>query len=308
MWGEFRGLAGGSDERTLCFERRRGEEQTSQLKERDSPARSCRSQKRTTGREEKTVDAFLAIAVVGLSGSAGCAPIVLSQVSCTLPQASDSFPFAAVFFSSISTRIVSPIRKRLTSSSLSPNPSMMEVFVMTAELVSFANFSAASDCLYLALGSRTQGTDRPRHQLNALLVSVEIGQQTLNQQFGFHLLQLLHCLGEMRGSSIRNEATALAVFSGSIGSSGGGLLAVLTEQNRHPLVQVSPMSMIVAVDRLPSSCPPPQHSPKFGHLASSQTVASLSPFSCFFSLATLSFMLGRICNSFHPTHFIAICG
>jgi len=102
--GNSVGWQGNLNERTLCFERR-GEKkkQTSQLKERDSPARSCKSQKRTTGREEKTVDAFLAIAVVGLSGSADCAPIVLSQVSCTLPQASDSFPFAAVFFSSIST-------------------------------------------------------------------------------------------------------------------------------------------------------------------------------------------------------------
>ena len=63
-----------------------------------------------------------------------------------------------------------------------------------------------------------------------------------------------------------------AVFLGSSGSSGPGFLAVLTEQNLHPRVQVSPMSMIVAV-AVPS--PPPQHSPTFGQRASSQTVASL---------------------------------
>ena len=63
-----------------------------------------------------------------------------------------------------------------------------------------------------------------------------------------------------------------AVFLGSSGSSGPGFRAVLTEQNLHPRVQVSPMSMIVAV-AVPS--PPPQHSPTFGQRASSQTVASL---------------------------------
>ena len=35
---------------------------------------------------------------------------------------------------------------------------------------------------------------------------------------------------------------ASAVFSGSCGSSGGGALEVLTEQNRQPRVHVSPMS------------------------------------------------------------------
>lgn len=37
----------------------------------------------------------------------------------------------------------------------------------------------------------------------------------------------------------------------------------LTEQNLHPLVQVSPISIMVAV-AVPSS--PPQHSPILGHL------------------------------------------
>ena len=43
---------------------------------------------------------------------------------------------------------------------------------------------------------------------------------------------------------------------GSSGLSGPGLREVLTEQKRQPLVQVSPMTIIVAVAE-PS--PPPQH-------------------------------------------------
>lgn len=42
-------------------------------------------------------------------------------------------------------------------------------------------------------------------------------------------------------------ATASAVCWGSRGSSGGGVLAVLTAQNLQPRVQVSPISMMVAV-------------------------------------------------------------
>ena len=56
-------------------------------------------------------------------------------------------------------------------------------------------------------------------------------------------------------------------FSGSSGSNGGGFLEVFTEQNRHPLVHVSPMIIIVAVAVW--SSPPPQHSPILGHRASS---------------------------------------
>ena len=44
-----------------------------------------------------------------------------------------------------------------------------------------------------------------------------------------------------------HSLTALAVFSGSSGSSGGGAFEVLTEQNLQPRVQVSPINMIVAV-------------------------------------------------------------
>jgi hypothetical protein len=46
----------------------------------------------------------------------------------------------------------------------------------------------------------------------------------------------------------------------------------MTLQNLHPRVQCEPISMIVAVAASPS--PPPQHSPIFGHLASSHTVDS----------------------------------
>ena len=63
-----------------------------------------------------------------------------------------------------------------------------------------------------------------------------------------------------------------AVFLGSSLSNSPGLREVLTEQNRHPRVQVSPINIMVAV-AVPG--PPPQHSPTFGQRASSQTVASL---------------------------------
>lgn len=55
-----------------------------------------------------------------------------------------------------------------------------------------------------------------------------------------------------------------------MGSSGGGVLLVLTAQNLHPRVQVSPSSMMVAVAT--PSPPPFQQSPMLGHWASSQTV------------------------------------
>ena len=63
--------------------------------------------------------------------------------------------------------------------------------------------------------------------------------------------------------------------SGSCGSNGGGAFDVLTEQNRHPLVQVSPISMIVAVAA--DFELPPQQSEMLGHLASSHTVWRFSP-------------------------------
>ena len=70
-----------------------------------------------------------------------------------------------------------------------------------------------------------------------------------------------------------HSAMALAVFSGSISSGGAGVAAVLTAQKRHPRVHVSPRIMIVAVPVSPF-----QHSPRFGHMASSHTVASLRSF------------------------------
>lgn len=71
---------------------------------------------------------------------------------------------------------------------------------------------------------------------------------------------------------IRDEThNAISTLNGSNGSGGGGLASVLTAQNMHPLVHVSPKSIIVPV-------PPLQHSPTFGHCASSQTVFRLSPF------------------------------
>src|SRR5690606_12738880 len=63
-----------------------------------------------------------------------------------------------------------------------------------------------------------------------------------------------------------SSLTALARFSPSIGSSGGGA-PTLTWQKRHARVQTSPISMTVAV-------PPPQHSAMLGQRASSHTVAS----------------------------------
>jgi len=63
---------------------------------------------------------------------------------------------------------------------------------------------------------------------------------------------------------------ALAVFSGSMGSGGEGFLLVLTAQNLHPRVQVSPRSMIVAV-AIPSP-PPFQHcAHKHTHTLQSKT-------------------------------------
>lgn len=62
----------------------------------------------------------------------------------------------------------------------------------------------------------------------------------------------------------------MAVFHGSDSSSGGGAASVFTAQNLQPRVHVSPISMIVAV-------PPFQHSPMFGHCASSHTVAIFFP-------------------------------
>ena len=62
------------------------------------------------------------------------------------------------------------------------------------------------------------------------------------------------------------SATERAAFAGSSGSSQPCGLPVSTEQKRQARVHTAPMSMMVAV-------PAFQHSPMFGHLASSHTVA-----------------------------------
>ncbi len=62
------------------------------------------------------------------------------------------------------------------------------------------------------------------------------------------------------------SATLAATFAGSSASSQPCGLPVSTAQNRQARVQTLPMTMMVAV-------PAFQHSPMFGHLASSHTVA-----------------------------------
>ncbi len=62
------------------------------------------------------------------------------------------------------------------------------------------------------------------------------------------------------------SSTVRAAFRGSSGSSHPRGLPVSTAQKRHARVHTAPINMIVAV-------PAFQHSPMFGHLASSHTVA-----------------------------------
>merc|ERR1712118_395096 len=65
-------------------------------------------------------------------------------------------------------------------------------------------------------------------------------------------------------------AMALAVFSTSSASTAGGACDVLTAQNLHPRVHVSPKSITVAVATcldFPSALVDDQHSPMFGHCA-----------------------------------------
>ena len=63
------------------------------------------------------------------------------------------------------------------------------------------------------------------------------------------------------------SSTVRAAFCGSSASSQPRGLPVSTAQKRQARVQTAPINMMVAV-------PAFQHSPMFGHLASSQTVAS----------------------------------
>eukprot|EP00978_Attheya_sp_CCMP212_P027058 scaffold90177_cov55-Attheya_sp.AAC.2 len=98
---------------------------------------------------------------------------------------------------------------------------------------------------------------------------------------------------------------ALATFSGSSGSRGGGAREVLTAQNEHPRVQVSPMIMMVAVAPLPDSESPLQHSPMLGHFASSQTVASPSSRTVFRSSKYLSDVAGCALSHFGLGNILA---
>ena len=63
------------------------------------------------------------------------------------------------------------------------------------------------------------------------------------------------------------SSTLAATFSGSSASSQPCGLPVSTAQKRQARVHTAPITMMVAV-------PAFQHSPMFGHLASSHTVAS----------------------------------
>lgn len=81
--------------------------------------------------------------------------------------------------------------------------------------------------------------------------------------------------------------TAKAVFRGSKGSGGGGLLLVFTAQNRQPRVQVSPSTMMVAV-AMPSPSPPAPP-PPFQHCArNAKTSVRLNTTSKFTNLTETS--------------------
>lgn len=110
-------------------------------------------------------------------------------------------------------------------------------------------FSKSS--LHLLLSS----TGQHASSKTRLLPNQEIG----NKSYGAEAMIAL------QGSACKNRMTLT-----SSGSRGPGFREVLTAQNRQPRVQVSPMSMMVAVAVCPSA--PPQHSPMLGQRASSHTV------------------------------------
>jgi len=143
------------------------------------------------------------------------------------------------------------------------------------------------------------------HLLHRLLIPSEIRHQTLYKKIRLFALQILYSLRKVIRSPIRHiipihtrqlfqrriipqhkrerkdELTttylrphleiASDTFSGSLGSGGGGARLVFIAQKRHPRVQVSPKSMIVAV-------PPDQHSPMLGQRASWHTVFRFRPY------------------------------
>mmetsp|Transcript_32818 Transcript_32818/g.71587 ORF Transcript_32818/g.71587 Transcript_32818/m.71587 type:complete len:274 (+) Transcript_32818:1-822(+) len=173
---------------------------------------------------------------------------------------------------------------------------------------SFARFSTASDWCQCARRSRTEGVSRSTvstlcantsspevaTRSTSTMLPLKSGESTSTSNSGERaFISLTTCamwLLPWSGRSSRSTEvmtmyptpqlfTASAVFSGSRGSNGGGALLVFTAQNLHPRVHVSPMTMMVAVAMWPS--PPDQHSPIFGHFASSQTVDSFRSRSCF---------------------------
>lgn len=78
-------------------------------------------------------------------------------------------------------------------------------------------------------------------------------------------MSMIHEKQRNKIHSIKNALKNIHTLKGSKGSGSGGLESVFTAQNIHPLVHVSPKSIIVPV-------PPFQHSPILGHCASSHTV------------------------------------
>ena len=118
------------------------------------------------------------------------------------------------------------------------------------------------------------------HDPHRVQVAHEVARQRLDQQARLLGLDAPHRLREVARPAVRHvvpvDVGQHHVAQAPAGeSSGGGLRFVLTLQNRHPRVHVSPISMMVAVAAFRSL--PPQHSEMLGHRASSHTVCRPSP-------------------------------
>mmetsp|Transcript_20009 Transcript_20009/g.53282 ORF Transcript_20009/g.53282 Transcript_20009/m.53282 type:complete len:270 (+) Transcript_20009:2297-3106(+) len=197
----------------------------------------------------------------------------------------------------VTTCTPAPSKSRIvcrTSACDSPSPSITLVFVTSPGTTSFARASTARLCAYPARRSRTAGcrrstvstlcakTSRPDDATRSTPARSPVKSGVSASTMSSGCARLISrtvsekCFAPPSGTSSRSTevrttylsphfAMASATLRGSLGSSGGGALEVLMLQKRQPRVQVSPMSMRVAV-------PPPQHSPMLGHRASSQTV------------------------------------
>mmetsp|Transcript_38966 Transcript_38966/g.65509 ORF Transcript_38966/g.65509 Transcript_38966/m.65509 type:complete len:214 (-) Transcript_38966:476-1117(-) len=161
------------------------------------------------------------------------------------------------------------------SSGLSPRPSMMEVLVTFAP-ASLALLSTFSDCAQLARRSLTEGvirstvstlcakTSSPQvaTRSTSSMFPLKSGERTSTSTSGerafISFTTFAMWLLPWSGRSSRSTEVmtmyptpqlfiASAVFTGSKGSRGGGALLVFTAQNLHPRVQVSPITMMVAV-------------------------------------------------------------